>query len=128
MQQVIGDDTSCAAGFSFCPARDSEEWSCIATDAALEHCGGCPGGPVRLGYGKDCTSIIGVDQVACVSGACQGTPFIVGNLQTADRCSLHMLRGIRAYRRRSTMPPIILDDIDYQNQTGVSDAYFPRVL
>ena len=81
LQQVIGDATSCAAGFSFCPTRDSEEWSCIPTDAALEHCGGCPGGPVRLGYGKDCTSIKGVDQVACVSGVCQGEPLIDLNLQ-----------------------------------------------
>lgn len=69
-QQIIGDSSMCESGYSYCP-READQWECISTHSALEHCGGCPGGLAGAGYGVDCTAIFGADQVACVQGSCQ---------------------------------------------------------
>jgi len=69
------DDNVCPKGLSLCGVQSSwsrTAWECVDTQRDLESCGGCSVGILgTAASGTDCTSIEGVDEVACSRGKCQ---------------------------------------------------------
>lgn len=75
----------CPAGLTACPILGLGEgdYECLDISAELTSCGGCS----SEGSGQDCTSIPGVWNVGCVSGACQVFTCTAGFEVTRDGTS-----------------------------------------
>ncbi|KAJ9097730.1 hypothetical protein QFC21_004768 [Naganishia friedmannii] len=66
----------------------SVSWECMDTQKDIESCGGCQF-PVSGGeQGEDCTTMVGVNSVACVDGACEALSCARGYKLHGKECTL----------------------------------------
>ncbi|GAA6028454.1 hypothetical protein JCM8097_007036 [Rhodosporidiobolus ruineniae] len=79
---VDGDAYKCPDGERACPVGTSGSWECLDVTNELESCGGCPGEP----QARDCLSIPGAQNVACVESQCVIASCFPGYRYLTNRC------------------------------------------
>jgi len=87
-----GRESQCARGLTACGVldRSARAWECVDTMNDLESCGGCTA-PLLVGptnaLGFDCSALVGVADVSCISGGCIVHRCMPGFSVTDDRSS-----------------------------------------
>ncbi|KAF7793466.1 hypothetical protein EIP86_004578 [Pleurotus ostreatoroseus] len=93
----------CEDGYSVCGVYgwqgsvSTKAWECVDTTSDLESCGGCtvPFGSTPAN-GVDCTAIVGVMDVSCISGSCRVQRCTPGYVPSRDRTHCVRKGGLEA--------------------------------
>jgi hypothetical protein len=86
------DRRRCPAGYEVCKTGikgfggRSGGWECVNTQADLESCGGCQQPLEGRSAGVDCTAIVGMAGVTCVSGVCDVNSCLKGYKLENNAC------------------------------------------
>lgn len=86
------DRRRCPSGYEVCEtgfrglSGKTGGWECVNTQADLESCGGCQNPMEGRSAGVDCTAIVGMAGVACVSGVCEVSSCIKGYKLENNAC------------------------------------------
>lgn len=84
---------NCPLGWEVCETGTvgfggkSAGWECVNTKSDLESCGGCQQPLQGRSAGMDCTAIVGIDGVACVSGVCEINSCLKGYKLENNACT-----------------------------------------